>query len=267
MSVRLPTDERIGPEVISIIPDRLLFGSPPGLKLPQPMIFRLGSPKAKAVAPLPDGQSDRFPHCEIIGPELLVRPVGCPVFVDRLSPVVKADCPRDIHALIGSQRDKSKTFRNYIFVYFFKKKKWLRRKTMFLSCQSVQPVKFLYRFPCRESGNGHPLLDSLLDVPPRTVPKARINRFFRTRKIQDMTVIRVEYRYRAGKRHRVSDLDVSPTGHLPVSDNRMHGVLHIPFLTKNRHGIIGKWEGDTSPPCQKASYFHKRDNPFQCPVP
>src|SRR3990170_2038317 len=96
MAVRFPTDERIGPEVISVVTDRLFFCSPPGLKLPQPLIFRFGSPEAKASAPLPDAQSDCFPHCEIVGPELLVRPVGRPVFVDRFSPVLKEDYSGDI---------------------------------------------------------------------------------------------------------------------------------------------------------------------------
>src|SRR3990170_3446937 len=100
MAVRFPADEGIGPEVISVVTDRMLSGSPPGLKLPQPLIFRFGSPEAKASAPLPDAQSDCFPHYEIIGPELLICPVGRPVFVDRFSPVLKADRSGDIHAVV-----------------------------------------------------------------------------------------------------------------------------------------------------------------------
>ena len=190
MAVRFPTDERIGPGVISVVTDRMLSGSPPGLKLPQPLIFRFGSPEAKASAPLPDAQSDCFPHCDIIGPELLVLPVGRPVFVDRFSPVMKADCPGDILAFIGSQRNKPETPRNHMFVYFLEKKNRLRRKPVFLPGQAVQPIKFPNRFLCRGPFNGHPLLDRLPDVPFCAVPKFCFHRFFRTCEIQDVTEVR-----------------------------------------------------------------------------
>src|SRR4030067_3506433 len=153
-----------------------------------------------------------------------------------------------------------------MLVYFFKKNKRLRRKAVFFPCQAVQPEKFPSRFLRRETGNGHTLLDGLLDVPLRTVPKTRINRFFRTRKIEVMTAISGKHRYRIGKRHRVSNLDLFPPGRLPVTDDRTNPILHNRISATYRRKIIGKWERDTPPSCQEASDFHERDNHFMSSV-
>lgn len=107
-AIGLTADERVRLQVVPVIPDRLFFGSPPGFKLHQSMIARLGSPKGETLTPVPDAQSDRFPHGKVVCAKMLVLPVGSPVFVDRLSAVMKADYSRNVPALVGSQRNKSK---------------------------------------------------------------------------------------------------------------------------------------------------------------
>jgi len=162
-------------QIVPVIPNDGLAGSPPRLELPETVVLRLCPAEAQGTASVIAPPPDCLPHDQVIRAQMLKGPVRGSVFVEERLPEVKIDIGGNGGAAGRGQNDKAHPLRKDAIIDIPKKTARLGRQAMVSAGKGVEPAKVLHGFGRDGDGDFDPLLFRLSNVPPCGIPKAREN--------------------------------------------------------------------------------------------